>query len=138
MQDLEKEKEILEVLKGVAEAYRSSPSEGSLRTYAKMLLRYGHRTELFRYLWAIPKLYGEYPTKITLEHDVRKALQMEPLKGLSEDLIEKNTEALLKEGVSPEKVKASEDFMKRILGTGAPPEKTKTLDEIISEIDLEF
>lgn len=134
------EQDIFEVLKATAESYRSGPSEGSLRQYAKILARY-HHPNLFRFLWQIPSLYGEFPTKTSLEAGARKALGLEPLRGLSEELIEKNTEALLKEGLSQEKVEAGANFLKRSLGVGSPPPKTEapqTVEEFLKTVDIEF
>lgn len=139
MIDPEKEKEIFEVLKSVAEQFQSGPSEGSLRQYAKGLVRY-HHPNLFRLLWKIPQFYKEFPTKMALESAARKSLGLEPAKGLNEELIEKNSEQLLAEGISPENVEKGEKFLKRIIGVGDAPPKSKeeTLDDVISDLNLEF
>lgn len=136
----ELELEIFEVLKAVSESYSSGPSEARLKEYAKCLSKY-HHPSLFRFLWQIPSLFGEFPTRTTLEASSRKALGLDPLKGMSEEMIEKNTEALLREGIPADKVEAGANFLKRSLGIGAPPPKREipeTTEELLSSLDLEF
>lgn len=72
-----------------------------IKDISRRLARY-HSKELFSILMALHDKQF-FPTGADLEQQVRRALGMEPSKGLSEDLVERNRKEAIASGQSPEK-----------------------------------
>lgn len=132
--------EIFEVLRGVADSYRESPTDYRLKELAERLAKI-HSPDLFRFLWSIPQAYNTFPRLDKLEQDARIACGLEKKRhGITADMIAKNSEQLRKEGASEEAIKRGEEFFRTIIGMDKPrlPKEPELEDFKIEDFDLEF
>lgn len=115
----EKEKEILQALMVVAEQYRAGPTEMSFRrNYVPRIIRLFERDgiDIFRAIASIPGEYREFPSASELENHVRETMGLTLGKGLNRQMIERNTESLIRGGYPPEAAEKSKRFVMKILG----------------------
>lgn len=119
---VEKEKEILDSLTTVACQYRAAPTESSFKKLYVPRLFYYHGIDLFRVIVLIPSEYREFPSPAELERRVGEQ-RKESGKGLSEEKIDKNTEELVRSGVSREVAEKGAKMLRR--------PKPQTLEPIV-------
>lgn len=93
--------DIADVITEVSEMMGVPMTDLERRTMSRRLARY-HGIDLFRILRALPE--GKFfPSGAELEQRVRRAMGMDPAKGISEELVERNRKELIAQGQDPKK-----------------------------------
>jgi hypothetical protein len=136
------EKEIFECLKLIADKYKSAPSDHDLKRVATRMAKFD-QVKLFRFLWNVPKNYPEYPSGFTLERDIRIELGLDKKPGLTKELVERNYQAMLREGTSEAEAKRCKDFMMQLFEEEQNPapkkeEKKEAPAIIVDDFAIEF
>lgn len=157
----EETKEIFEIVEAVAKEVELGASKSELETMARQLLpHYG--ADLFRLLWSIPKSMKGFPSAAKIierlnkgpvpplkDHNFAETIksvfgdaggshnEKRPAGPLTDALLDRNTAALIREGVDPAKAKAGADFIRKIFPVPAPPPTPPKL-ELELDLDLEL
>lgn len=121
--------EIYTALKAAAGYIGVPLLDSELKAISRRLLPY-HGPILFSAILEIGNARGYFPSGWALENEVRAKLGKEPRKGLTESIIEKNAEQLVKEGVAPEVARKGAAYMKRAIGIQKPPPAAPTSEQI--------
>lgn len=109
------------MLAGAANHLKVPMTENELRSISLRLHKY-YGGPLFSVLLEIGNNDKFMPSGWELENRVRKALGKEPRKGLTEGIIDRNAEELVRAGVPVERARRGAAFMKRAIGASANAE----------------
>lgn len=89
-------------------------TDGELRDITKRVFEYRNGPELHQIIMAI-STDKYFPSGFEIEQRVRAAKGLKPLKGLTEDLIEKNETELIVSGQSVKNAKAGAELLRKTL-----------------------